>query len=75
MKPMPYEDAEAGPIARAFGLWRMYFPPVLIRPARRLLVEVLSEGASWSLAFLVAFGLWRVYFPPVLIRADRRLLV
>ena len=30
-----------------FGLWRMYFPPVLIRTDRRLLVEVLSEGESW----------------------------
>ena len=29
------------------GLWRVCFPPVLIRPARRLLVEVLRRGESW----------------------------
>ena len=33
--------------SEAFGLWRVCFPPVLNRPARRLLVEVLSEGESW----------------------------
>ena len=29
----------------AFGLWRLCFPPVLVRPDRRLLVQVLSEGS------------------------------
>jgi len=32
-----------------FGLWRVYFPPCLVRPGRRLPVQGLSEG---SLGFL-----------------------
>ena len=28
---------------RTFGLWRVYFPPVLIRTDRRLLVQALGE--------------------------------
>jgi len=31
-----------GPI---FGLWRVRFPPCLVRPGRRLPVQGLSEGS------------------------------
>ena len=34
-----------------FGLWRVCFPPCLVRPGRRLPVQGLSEG---SLGFLVS---------------------
>ena len=43
-----------------FGLWRVCFPPILIRTDRRLLGRPLAFGGC---------------FPPVLIRPDRRLLV
>ena len=29
----------------AAGLWRVYFPPCLVRPGRRLPVQGLSEGS------------------------------
>ena len=28
-----------------FGLWRVYFPPCLVRPGRRMPVQGLSEGS------------------------------
>jgi hypothetical protein len=28
-----------------FGLWRVYFPPCLVRPGKRLPVQGLSEGS------------------------------
>ena len=31
--------------AEAFGLWRVCFPPCLVRPGRRLPVQGLSEGS------------------------------
>ena len=37
--------------APIFGLWRVCFPPCLVRPGRRLPVQGLSEG---SLGFLVS---------------------
>ena len=40
-----------------FGLWRVCFPPCLVRPGRRLPVQGLSEG---SLGYPVSFGLWSV---------------
>ena len=45
-----------------FGLWRVCFPPCLVRPGRRLPVQGLSEGSLgcrdrfWSLEGVV--GLW-----------------
>jgi hypothetical protein len=36
-----------GPQAIVFGLWRVCFPPVLIRTARRLPVEALRRGGVW----------------------------
>ena len=50
-------------LLRVFGLWRVCFPPVLIRPARRLLVEVLRRGGV--LVSLTAFlGMPRSYVGP-----------
>ena len=39
-----------------FGLWRVRFPPCLVRPGRRLPVQGLSEG---SLGFLDRLPAWR----------------
>ena len=41
---------------RCFGLWRVRFPPCLVRPGRRLPVQGLSEG---SLGFLDRLPAWR----------------
>ena len=53
-----------------FGLWRIRFPPVLVRTVtgRRLPVHALGERR-------VLVGLWSVRFPPVLVRTGRRLPV
>ena len=40
-----------------FGLWRVCFPPYLVRPGRRLPVQGLSEG---SLGCLDRLPAWRV---------------
>ena len=40
----------------AFGLWRVRFPPCLVRPGRRLPVQGLSEG---SLGYLDRLPAWR----------------
>ena len=40
--------------ARAFGLWRVCFPPCLVRPGRRLPVQGLSEGSRGCLDRLPA---------------------
>ena len=60
-----------------FGLWRVCFPPCLVRPGRRLPVQglSLSEGSLGYLEEAVVFGLWRVCFPPCLVRPGRRLPV
>jgi len=39
-----------------FGLWRVCFPPCLVRPGRRLPVQGLSEG---SLGYLDRLPAWR----------------
>ena len=44
---LPVHDVEGR--HRDFGLWRVRFPPCLVRPGRRLPVQGLSEG---SLGFL-----------------------
>ena len=49
-----------------FGLWRVCFPPCLVRPGRRLPVQRTKRRV---------FGLWRVRFPPCLVRPGRRLPV
>jgi len=38
---------EAAVRGGAFGLWRVYFPPVLIRPARRLLWSLVFGGCAF----------------------------
>ena len=58
-----------------FGLWRVCFPPYLVRPGRRLPVQGLSEGSLGYLWCGSFFGLWRIRFPPVLVRTGRRLPV
>ena len=41
-------DARATFIAReVFGLWRIFFPPVLVRTGRRLPVQALGERRVW----------------------------
>ena len=38
------------PVLRLFGLWRVCFPPCLVRPGRRLPVQGLSEGSLDNLS-------------------------
>jgi len=38
-------DSNKGSNGAAFGLWRVCFPPCLVRPGRRLPVQGLSEGS------------------------------
>ena len=40
--------------AAVFGLWRVCFPPCLVRPGRRLPVQGLSEGSLGCLDRLPA---------------------
>ena len=48
-------DAQKG-LGVNFGLWRVRFPPFLVRPGRRLPVQELSEGSLGCL--VLVFGLW-----------------
>ena len=43
-----------GGCALVFGLWRVCFPPCLVRPGRRLPVQGLSEGSLGCLDRLPA---------------------
>ena len=44
-RPGPGTHGGPGPARQDFGLWRVCFPPCLVRPGRRLPVQGLSEGS------------------------------
>ena len=52
---LAHQDLEDAGV-RVFGLWRVCFPPYLVRPGRRLPVQGLSEG---SLGYRDRLPAWR----------------
>jgi len=43
-----------------FGLWRVRFPPCLVRPGRRLPVQGLSEGSLGFRDIKEKSGIWNL---------------